>query len=173
MSIDALIKEVPDTAKDIRLNFSKILQADVASLTQSDVNAIMYAVAISLDQSDVMKQISDLLSVSLDEKTRNAAKISSSVMSMNNIYYRFVHLGEDHELLAMNAGLRMQSMAQHGIDKKLFELMSLAISALNGCGKCIQSHVKTLRSEKVDVQAIQLSGKIAAVLNAFNQSTRH
>lgn len=169
MTIEEIIKQLPDTAKDIRLNFSSLLKAGGGSLSQDDVNAIMYAVALSLIPTEPLKQIRQQLEASLAPELVNAAQISSALMSMNNIYYRFTHLSEDTELMNMNAGLRMQAMMQHGIDKKLFELMSLAVSAVNGCGMCIQSHTKALRKAGADSEAIQLSAKIAAVVNAFNQ----
>jgi alkyl hydroperoxide reductase subunit D len=171
MSIAEVIKSAPDAAKDIRLNFAKLLQSDAVSISQEDINAVMYAVGISLDQSDVMKQVTQLLEASLDEQTIHGAKVASAIMAMNNIYYRFVHLSESVELASMNPGLRMQGMMRHGIDKKLFEFMSLAISAVNGCGMCIQSHINTLEKEGADIEAIQMSAKIAAVLSAFNQVT--
>jgi len=64
------------------------------------------------------------------------------------------------------AGLRMNAMANPGVDKADFELFSLAVSALNGCGMCIDSHVQTLLKHEVSAQAIQSSIKLAAVLNA-------
>ena len=169
MRVEEIIKQLPDTAKDIRLNFSSLLKISGGSLSQDDVNAIMYAVTLSLIPTEPLQHIRSDLEASLDPQIVNAAKIASALMSMNNIYYRFTHLSEDNELMAMNAGLRMQTMAQHGIDKKLFELMSLAVSAVNGCGMCIQSHTKALRKAGADAEAIQLSAKIAAVVNAFNQ----
>lgn len=169
MAIEEMIKELPDAAKDIRLNFSSLLKAGGGSLSQDEVNAIMYAVALSLMPTELLKKIRQELEASLEPEMVNAAQISSALMSMNNIYYRFTHLSEDSELIKMNAGLRMQAMMQHGIEKKLFELMSLAVSAVNGCGMCIQAHTKVLRKEGVDSEAIQLSAKIAAVMNAVNQ----
>lgn len=169
MTIDDVIKQLPETAKDIRLNFSSLLKVESGSLSQDEVNAIMYAVTLSLIPTEPLKHVRDVLQTGLDPQIVKAAQIASALMSMNNIYYRFTHLSEDNELITANAGLRMQGMMQHGIDKKLFELMSLAVSAANGCGMCIQAHTRALRKVGADTTAIQLSGKIAAVVNAFNQ----
>ncbi|HEY3521104.1 MAG TPA: carboxymuconolactone decarboxylase family protein, partial [Rhodanobacteraceae bacterium] len=43
---------------------------------------------------------------------------------------------------------------------------SLAVSAINGCGKCMESHEKTLRKHEVSAQAIQSAVRIAAVIHA-------
>ena len=83
-------------------------------------------------------------------------------MGMNNIYYRFLHLVEDGEYQTMPARLRMNVIANHGIDKLDFELISLAVSAVNGCGLCVTSHEKKLRSHDVSREAIQSAVRIAA-----------
>ncbi|PHQ80626.1 MAG: alkyl hydroperoxide reductase [Coxiella sp. (in: Bacteria)] len=169
MSIETVVTEIPDTAKDIRLNFSNLLQDQVSGLTEQQIKAIIYAVAISVVPSNAIKTLMASFEEELDESLVRGAHVASGLMSMNNIYYRFVHLGNDHELSAMNPGLRMQGMRTHGIDETLFELMSLAISAINGCGMCIQAHIKTLKAQGAELQTIQMSAKIAAVLNAMNQ----
>jgi alkyl hydroperoxide reductase subunit D len=85
---------------------------------------------------------------------------------MNNIYYRFVHLVENDEYGTLRAALRMNAMSNPGGDKIDFELASLAVSAINGCGMCMASHEKTLRKHDVSAQAVQSSVRIAAVIHA-------
>jgi alkyl hydroperoxide reductase subunit D len=85
---------------------------------------------------------------------------------MNNIYYRFLHLVEDAEYQAMPARLRMNILANPGIDKLDFELLSLAVSAVNGCGLCISSHEKKLRAHGYTREMIQSAVRIAATVHA-------
>ena len=66
----------------------------------------------------------------------------------------------------MRAGLRMNVMANPGCEKIDFELASLAVSAINGCGMCMESHEKTLQKHSVPSSAIQSAVRIAAVLHA-------
>jgi alkyl hydroperoxide reductase subunit D len=87
-------------------------------------------------------------------------------MGMNNIYYRFLHLVEDSEYQAMPARLRMNILANPGIDKLDFELLSLAVSAVNGCGLCISSHEKKLRAHGYTREMIQSAVRIAATVHA-------
>ena len=87
-------------------------------------------------------------------------------MGMNNVYYRFLHLVEDAEYQSMPARLRMNVMANPGIDKLDFELLSLAVSAVNGCGSCITSHERKLRQHEVSREAIQSAVRIAAAVHA-------
>ncbi len=87
-------------------------------------------------------------------------------MGMNNIYYRFLHLVEDEEYKQMPARLRMNVMASPGIDKQDFELLSLAVSAINGCGTCVASHERQLRQHGLSREAVQSTVRIAAVIHA-------
>jgi len=72
----------------------------------------------------------------------------------------------DADYQSMPARLRMNVMANPGIDKLDFELYSLAVSAVNGCGLCIESHEKLLRKHEVSREAIQSAVRIAAVIHA-------
>jgi alkyl hydroperoxide reductase subunit D len=60
----------------------------------------------------------------------------------------------------------MNVIANPGCPKIDFELASLAVSAINGCGKCVDSHEKTLKKHEVTAQAIQSAARIAAVIHA-------
>ena len=70
----------------------------------------------------------------------------------------------------MPVKLRMSMMAKPGIDGVLFELMSIALSALNGCGLCLDSHTNKLVKEGINKAAIQTSVRIAAVIQAADQA---
>ena len=47
-----------------------------------------------------------------------------------------------------------------------FELWSLAVSAINGCGMCIDSHEKILRDAGLTAEQIQAAVRIAATVHA-------
>ena len=74
-----------------------------------------------------------------------AARAAASIMAMNNIYYRFTHLASAPDYKTLPARLRMNVIGKPGVDKADFELWCLAVSAINGCGVCIDSHEKILR----------------------------
>jgi alkyl hydroperoxide reductase subunit D len=88
-------------------------------------------------------------------------------MAMNNVYYRFVHLVSNPEYGTKPARLRMNFIGQHGIPKEAFELFSLAVSAMNGCGMCIDSHERILLEHGVKTDAIQSAARIGAVMKAI------
>ncbi|KAK0339479.1 hypothetical protein LTR94_034363, partial [Friedmanniomyces endolithicus] len=87
-------------------------------------------------------------------------------MAMNNVYYRFTHLAGNQEYRNMPAKLRMNVIGAPGIDKIDFELFSLAVSAMNGCGMCIDAHEDVLKKHGVKAEVIQGAVRLGAVLAA-------
>jgi alkyl hydroperoxide reductase subunit D len=87
-------------------------------------------------------------------------------MGMNNIYYRFLHLSSNPEYGQLPGRLRMSVIGNPGIEKADFELFSLAVSAVNGCGLCVDSHEKVIRQHGISAEGIQSAVRIAAVLHA-------
>jgi len=85
---------------------------------------------------------------------------------MNNIYYRSLHLMSDQEYLSMPAKLRMNVIGRPGVEKADFELYSLAVSAVNGCGMCLDAHEKELRKHGLGREAVQSALRIASVIHA-------
>lgn len=96
-----------------------------------------------------------------------AIKTAASIMAMNNIYYRAIHLAENKELAAMPAQLRMNGLLNPGVPKVDFELFALAASTINGCGMCIHAHVKQVLETGMHLLAVHSVLRIAAVLNSL------
>jgi alkyl hydroperoxide reductase subunit D len=61
----------------------------------------------------------------------------------------------------------MNVIGKPGVEKADFELWSLAVSAINGCGVCIDSHEKILRDAGLTAEQIQTAVRIAAVIHAI------
>lgn len=154
-------------SKDTKLNLGNLF-SNVAATGMTDIQFYGTALALvySINDAELTKAVEAEAEGKVEDNVIEAAKTAASLMAMNNIYYRFIHLSSDKQFGKMPAGLRMNAMANPGVDKADFELYSLAVSALNGCGMCIDAHVKTLLEHSVSAQAIQSSVKLAAVLNA-------
>ena len=102
----------------------------------------------------------------LTDVQANAARGAAAVMAMNNVYYRFVHLVSNPEYGKLPAKLRMNLIGSPGIEKDDFELFSLAVSAMNGCGMCIDSHERVLQQHGMKVETIQFAARIGAIMKA-------
>jgi alkyl hydroperoxide reductase subunit D len=73
------------------------------------------------------------------------------------------------EYRTLPARLRMNIIANPGVDKSDFELWCTAVSAVNGCGMCLDAHEEELRKRQVSNVAIQAAIRIAAVVNAVSR----
>jgi lipoyl-dependent peroxiredoxin subunit D len=167
MNIADIKARLPEYAKDLKLNLGSILSEQGApGLEPRQVMATALASALACGNHDLVRAIESEASSVLGDADVNAARAAAAIMGMNNIYYRFLHLVEDEEYQKLPAGLRMQVIGKPGVDKKDFELYSLAVSAINGCGMCIVSHERLLRKEGMSRQAIQSAVRVAAVIHA-------
>lgn len=170
-SLDALRDILGDFAKDIRLNLSSVLKQDPNSgLSANQVWGIALASAYATRHPAVVSAIAAEAAQVLTPEETQAAKAAATVMAMNNVYYRFIHLAHDKELSQLPAGLRMNVIGAPGIDKVTFELYSLAVSAINGCGLCIESHNAAVQKHEVSKQGVQHCVRIAAVITAAAQA---
>ncbi len=164
MSIDALKDRIPDYAKDLKLNLGSL--AAEPALTEQQRAGTFVRRRAGLAQRPVTAAIVAGFGPSLSPEALNAAKAAAAIMGMNNVYYRFIHLASAPDYKTMPAKLRMNAIAKPGVDKADFELWSLAVSAVNGCGMCIDSHEKVLREAGVTAEAIQAAVRIASVVHA-------
>ncbi|KGI76996.1 carboxymuconolactone decarboxylase family protein [Oleiagrimonas soli] len=166
MSLAELKSQLPEYAKDLRLNLESVLGENGApGLTQSQIAVIALASAIASRHVPFTASMAAWASEHADEDALRGARAAAAIMGMNNIYYRFLHLVGNDEYATLRAGLRMNVMSNPGGSKIDFELASLAVSAINGCGACLESHEKTLRKHEVGAQAIQSTARIAAVVH--------
>lgn len=169
MSIDQLKERLGDYAKDIRLNLSSVLTPEgAADLSENQIGGIALASAYATKNPVVVDAV--LASTQLSAEERQAARAAASVMAMNNVYYRFVHLMSESEYKKMPAKLRMNIIGSPGIAKVDFELYSLAVSAINGCGMCMEAHVHEVTKAGVSTIGVQSTIRIAAVVNAAAQA---
>ena len=164
MSIDDLKSKIPDFAKDVRLNLSSM--ASDETLTPQQKYGLFVACGIASRNADVRKALTAEAAGKVDASVVQAAKSAASIMGMNNVYYRFLHLVEDPEYAQLPARLRMNVIGNPGIEKVDFELLSLAVSAINGCGTCVASHERQLRKHEFSREAVQSAVRIAATVHA-------
>jgi alkyl hydroperoxide reductase subunit D len=173
-TLDAIRDSIPDYARDLKLNLGAVLATTGApGLNEKQIWAVAVASAIASRNVGFAKQIEALAAGKLDEPYLGAARAAAAIMGMNNIYYRFLHMVEDPEYAQMPARLRMNVIGNPGIDKLDFELLSLAVSAVNGCGMCVVAHEKQLRKHEVSREAIQSAVRIAATVHAVAGVLEH
>jgi alkyl hydroperoxide reductase subunit D len=167
ITLDTIRDAIPDYARDLRLNLGSVLTTSGApGLSEKQIWAVALASAIASRNPELTRDIEALAAVHLDAAYVNGARAAAAVMGMNNVYYRFLHLVEDPEYAQLPARLRMSVIGNPGIDKVDFELLSLAVSAINGCGTCVASHERQLRKHELTRETVQSAVRIAATVHA-------
>jgi alkyl hydroperoxide reductase subunit D len=168
MSLDSLREQIPVYAKDISLNLSSLAAETV--LNDQQKWGCFVASAYAVGVGPVIKALeAEARAAGLSDETLDAAKAAAAIMGMNNVYYRTLHLLSNQEYRTLPARLRMNIMANPGVDKADFELWCTAVSAINGCGGCLDSHEAELKKRDVPNPAIQASFRIASVVNAASR----
>jgi alkyl hydroperoxide reductase subunit D len=168
MSIDTLRDALPAYAKDLSLNLSTL--AGETTLSDQAKWGTFVASAHAVGAGEVVRRIEAAArAAGLTEEALNAAKGAAAIMGMNNVYYRSLHLLQNGEYRTIPARLRMNLIANPGVEKTDFELWSFAVSAINGCGMCLDSHEAELKKRGVPAQQIQTALRIAAVVNAVSR----
>lgn len=153
-------------ARDLKLNLLRFVNE--SALEPADRLLVGLAVAKSTGSGPLIEIFGGALregGVSEDEITE--AKESAAIMAMLNTYYRFRHMvgGEDYR----TAGLRMTSLAKPALGKKRFEMLAFAVSVINGCETCIQSHEKVLKEAGLTADQIHDLARVAAVTRGIQQ----
>ncbi|PWC28945.1 carboxymuconolactone decarboxylase family protein [Teichococcus aestuarii] len=163
MSLEALRARLPDYARDLKLNLGSLATEPV--LDTQKLAGTFIASAIASRNAEVIRALVAEFGPKLSPEALTAAKAAAAIMGMNNIYYRFTHLvGGDYP--GLPAKLRMNVIGKPGVEKVDFELWSLAVSAINGCGMCMESHEKVVKHGGVSTEQVQAAVRIAAVVHA-------
>ena len=166
MTLEALLDSVPSYAKDLKLNFSSLVTQQTELTPQQNWGTVV-ATAIASRNEALTGAVLDEAANHLTPKALEAAKSAAAIMGMNNIYYRFLHLTSNEKYATIPARLRMNAIRSHGIEQEDFELWCIAVSAINGCGKCVDSHERVVREKGVSEEKILASVRIASVVHAL------
>ncbi len=165
MAIQTLKDALPEYAKDLKLNLSSIVQEEI--LNEQQLWGCFLASALATRNPQIIREIAEDAAEHLSDAAQNGAKAAHAIMSMNNIYYKFVGMLEG-SYQTMPAKLRMNIIASPGVDKLDFELWSLAVSVINGCKFCVGAHEKQVTSGGLSEQQVQTAVRIAAIVHAVS-----
>jgi alkyl hydroperoxide reductase subunit D len=152
--------------KDLKINVTNSLTAT----TLSKKEAYLLGLAVAVNEKHVDLQISfEKLAIQEGANAKDIAEIISctSLMNANNVYYRFRHFVNKEFYTATPAGIRMSIMANPVLGKEFFELVSLTVSALNGCEMCVTSHEEALLKHGTEQQRILEAVRLGAVLRSL------
>lgn len=162
MPLDHLREKLPAYARDISANLQAL--ASESTLGEAQKWGAFLACAYATGSRPVIAAMED--AADLDRPGRDAARAAAAIEAMNNIYYRATNGLSNTEYKTLPPKLSMQALTDPGVDRLDYELWSLAVSAINGCAVCMDSHEGRLRKGAVAAERIQAALRIAAVVAA-------
>ena len=155
---------LPDLARDTKLNLQGVFEGGALTLAQK--HGVAVAVAAATRHAELRDALVARARAEVDETVVEDALAVASLMAMNNVYYRFRHLVGKPVYSEKPARLRMNRIGKPATPRADFELVCLAVSALNGCEACIQAHEKAVLEGGLTEDHVHDAVRIAAVLNA-------
>ena len=169
MSIQALRDQLPAYARDIGTNL--IVLAGETVLTDQARWGCFVASACAVGEPETLRQVTlAARAAGLSHEAFAAARTAAAIQAMNNGYLRALHQMAAPEYRSLPSRLRMNRLAHHpGVETVDYELWCVAVSAINACGACLDSHEAELRARSVQPPQVQAALRIAAVVHAVGR----
>ena len=151
--------------RDLKLNFTSTLISE--HLTPKECALIALSTAINNNNGPLTQYCTRYA----EEQEATAADIAeaagcASLLAANNVFYRFRHFTQKEKYGQIPARIRMQLMMKPVTGKEFFELMSLAISAVNGCEMCVNAHEDSLIKMGTTEERIFDAVRIASLITS-------
>jgi len=167
-ALHTLLAATRDAARDLRINLDNLLGG--GELDARRRYGVALACAYSLGDSPFAEALSQAAGTDCDPALIDDAQAAAALMAMNNVVYRFRHHIGKEGYTQLPVRLRMQRLAAPKTDKVTFELMSLAVSAVNGCEHCVRAHEAVLVAAGVTegqvFEAVRLGGVVSGLATA-------
>lgn len=153
--------------KDLKLNVNNALACEMLSKKE----AYLLALSVAVNQrSQVLVKGFETLARQQEATDAEIAEVHAcvSLMNANNVFYRFRHyLPSNKYYQETSPAIRMSVMVNPVTGKEFFELMSLAVSSLNGCERCVTSHEASVKNHGASEARIFEAVRLAAVIKSL------
>jgi len=171
LAITALQKAGSNYIKDLRINLKNVLASEVLSTKETSLLAISIA---SNAKNDVLLASFTQLALSngSSQEEIGEAVACASLLASNNVLYRFRHFVAKEKYTQLPGRIRMNIMMKPVLGKEFFELMSLAVSAVNGCELCVTSHERSLIELGTKEERIFDAIRLASVITSADRIVR-
>jgi alkyl hydroperoxide reductase subunit D len=152
--------------RDLKLNFTSTLTSE--HLSTKECALLGLSVAINNNNTPLTQYFTRYA----EEQGATTADVAeaagcASLLAANNVFYRFRHFTQKEKYTQIPARIRMQLMMKPVTGKEFFELMSLAISAVNGCEMCVNAHedslIKLATTEERIFDAVRIASLVTAM----------
>lgn len=163
----ALLNTEARYIKDLKINTGNVLNNN-QHLDAKEAALLALAVAVN-EKFDLLKDAFTRRALQAGATGAAVAEViaCASLMNTNNIFYRFRHFMQKDSYNNQPAGIKMSIMMNPVTGKEFFELVSLALSAVNGCEMCVRSHEESVLKHGSSEPRIFEAVKLAAVIKGL------
>jgi alkyl hydroperoxide reductase subunit D len=148
--------------KELRINISNAYNS--STIDKKDSFLLGLAVAVNEKHTGLQEALTrQAIAAGATEQEIAETIACTSLMNINNVFYRFRHFVKKDYYTQTPAGIKMGIMANPILGKELFELISLVVSALNGCELCVSMHEESLLKHQSTQARILDAVKIGAI----------
>lgn len=153
--------------KDLKINVGNVLN-NTQYLNRKEALLLALAVAVN-EKFDVLKDSFIGLAKEADVTDIEIAEViaCTSLMNVNNIFYRFRHFVKKDFYSNQPAGIKMGIMMNPVLGKEFFELISLVISSVNGCEMCVTSHEQSVLQQGSTESKVFEAVKLGAIIKGL------
>ncbi len=152
--------------RDLKINLGNALQYQTLSKKES----YLLALSVAINEKNKLA-IDSFTKLAMNEGSTEAEIAETyacvSLLNANNVLYRFRHFTKKDVYQNSPAGIKMSIMMSPVFGKEFFELMSLAVSALNGCELCVNAHEASLLKLGTSENRIFDAIKLTAIVRSF------
>lgn len=164
-SLSLLEKGNSRYVRDLKLNFTSTL----TSSHLSEKECALMALSIAVNNNNAV--LINFLEKHATDKGATVEEIAeaagcASLLALNNVFYRFRHFTGKEKYTQIPARVRMQLMSSPVTGKEFFELMSIAVSAVNGCEMCVNAHEKSILALGSTEERVFDAVRIASIITA-------
>ncbi|MDB5014530.1 MAG: alkylhydroperoxidase [Daejeonella sp.] len=164
-SLDLLETGESKYLRDLKLNFNSTLASEY--LSGKEIALIGLSTAVNNINKPLVNFFTGFAQKNEATKEEIAEAVScASLLASNNIFYRFRHFTQKEKYTQIPARIRMQIMVKPVTGKEFFELLSLAVSAINGCEMCVTAHEDSLIKLGTTEERIFDAVRIASLVTA-------
>lgn len=151
--------------RDLKVNFKSIMTSD--HLSVKEIGLLALATAVNNNNQPLTRYFTTFLKEQgISDAEIAEAAACASLLASNNVFYRFRHFTQKEKYTQIPARIRMQIMMRPVNGKETFELLSLAISAVNGCEMCVNAHEDSLIKLGISEEKIFDSIRIASLVTS-------
>lgn len=152
--------------KDLRINLNNALS--YSNLTRQESLLLGLATAINDKNTSLIESFTTLAyKEGIPDGQVAEVYACVSIMNVNNVFYRFRHFTQKDYYNQTPAGIKMNVMINPVLGKEFFELMSLALSALNGCELCVNAHEQSVIKHGGTEPRIYDAVRLVSVVKGF------